>query len=74
MLLGKTVAVSAKSEKVAPEVKRRVVVTGLSAVTPLGDDAHLFYTKLLEGVNGISQIEGFDCSELPTVKSLKINC
>ncbi|KAH9713786.1 3-oxoacyl-(acyl-carrier-protein) synthase II [Citrus sinensis] len=58
--------VSAKSEKVAPEVKRRVVVTGLGAVTPLGDDAHLFYTKLLEGVSGISQIEGFDCSELPT--------
>ncbi|KAH9713793.1 3-oxoacyl-(acyl-carrier-protein) synthase II [Citrus sinensis] len=66
MLLGKTTAVSAKSEKVAPEVKRRVVVTGLGAVTPLGDDAHLFYTKLLEGVSGISQIEGFDCSELPT--------
>ncbi|KAH9713789.1 3-oxoacyl-(acyl-carrier-protein) synthase II [Citrus sinensis] len=63
---GKTTAVSAKSEKVAPEVKRRVVVTGLGAVTPLGDDAHLFYTKLLEGVSGISQIEGFDCSELPT--------
>ncbi|KAL9460702.1 hypothetical protein AB3S75_003831 [Citrus x aurantiifolia] len=63
---GKTTAVSAKSKKVAPEVKRRVVVTGLGAVTPLGDDAHLFYTKLLEGVSGISQIEGFDCSELPT--------
>ncbi|KAH9713756.1 3-oxoacyl-(acyl-carrier-protein) synthase II [Citrus sinensis] len=63
---GKTTAVSAKSEKVAPEVKRRVVVTGLGAVTPLSDDAHLYYTKLLEGVSGISQIEGFDCSELPT--------
>ncbi|KDO45712.1 hypothetical protein CISIN_1g037985mg [Citrus sinensis] len=62
----KTTAVSAKSEKVAPEVKRRVVVTGLGAVTPLSDDAHLYYTKLLEGVSGISQIEGFDCSELPT--------
>ncbi|XP_052301051.1 3-oxoacyl-[acyl-carrier-protein] synthase II, chloroplastic-like isoform X4 [Citrus sinensis] len=63
---GKTTAVSAKSEKAAPEVKRRVVVTGLGAVTPLSDDAHLYYTKLLEGVSGISQIEGFDCSKLPT--------
>ncbi|ESR39986.1 hypothetical protein CICLE_v10025485mg [Citrus x clementina] len=62
----KTTAVSAKSEKAAPEVKRRVVVTGLGAVTPLSDDAHLYYTKLLEGVSGISQIEGFDCSKLPT--------
>ena len=47
--------------------ERRIVVTGLGAVTPLGDDAHLFHTSLLEGVTGISDIQGFDCSEFPTV-------
>ncbi|ESR39965.1 3-oxoacyl-(acyl-carrier-protein) synthase II [Citrus sinensis] len=46
--------------------ERRIVVTGLGVVTPLGDDAHLFHTSLLEGVTGISDIQGFDCSEFPT--------
>ncbi|KAH9665338.1 3-oxoacyl-(acyl-carrier-protein) synthase II [Citrus sinensis] len=58
--------------------ERRIVVTGLGAVTPLGDDAHLFHTSLLEGVTGISDIQGFDCSEFPTriaaeIKSLSID-
>ncbi|KAL9463629.1 hypothetical protein AB3S75_001441 [Citrus x aurantiifolia] len=67
----KTMAVSAaQSEKEFVITKkketgeRRIVVTGLGAVTPLGDDAHLFHTSLLEGVTGISDIQGFDCSEL----------
>ncbi|KAH9665359.1 3-oxoacyl-(acyl-carrier-protein) synthase II [Citrus sinensis] len=69
----KTMAVSAaQSEKELVITKkketgeRRIVVTGLGAVTPLGDDAHLFHTSLLEGVTGISDIQGFDCSEFPT--------
>ncbi|GAY67298.1 hypothetical protein CUMW_255470 [Citrus unshiu] len=69
----KTMAVSAaQSEKEFVITKkketgeRRIVVTGLGAVTPLGDDAHLFHTSLLEGVTGISDIQGFDCSEFPT--------
>ncbi|KAH9665372.1 3-oxoacyl-(acyl-carrier-protein) synthase II [Citrus sinensis] len=73
MLVGKTMAVSAaQSEKELVITKkketgeRRIVVTGLGAVTPLGDDAHLFHTSLLEGVTGISDIQGFDCSEFPT--------
>ncbi|GAY67323.1 hypothetical protein CUMW_255560 [Citrus unshiu] len=52
----KTMAVSAaQSEKELVITKkketgeRRIVVTGLGAVTPLGDDAHLFHTSLLEG-------------------------
>ncbi|KAH9713743.1 Beta-ketoacyl-(acyl-carrier-protein) synthase I [Citrus sinensis] len=69
----KTMAVSAaQSEKdfVITKKKetgeRRIVVTGLGAVTPLGDDAHLFHTSLFEGVTRISDIQGFDCSEFPT--------
>ncbi|KAH9713781.1 PKS KS domain-containing protein [Citrus sinensis] len=46
--------------------ERRIVMTGLGAVTPLGDDAHLFHTSLVEGLTGISDIQGFDYSEFPT--------
>ncbi|KAL6010510.1 Protein TRANSPORT INHIBITOR RESPONSE 1 [Asimina triloba] len=46
--------------------KRRVVVTGVGAVTPLGHEPNVFYSNLLEGVSGISEIEGFDCAEFPT--------
>ncbi|KAL9460705.1 hypothetical protein AB3S75_003832 [Citrus x aurantiifolia] len=53
------------TEKKEPK-ERRIVVTGLGVVTPLGDDAHLFHTNLLEGVTAISDIQGFDCSEFPT--------
>lgn len=49
--------------------KRRVVVTGLGVVSSLGQDVDEFYNNLLEGVSGISQIEAFDCSEFPTVRS-----
>lgn len=51
-----------------PSVKqRRVVVTGLGVVTPLGHDPDTFYNNLLDGVSGISEIETFDCAEFPTV-------
>ncbi|KAJ4717740.1 3-oxoacyl-[acyl-carrier-protein] synthase [Melia azedarach] len=70
---GRTKAVFAQSEKeLIPEKKdhhekqRRVVVTGLGAVTPIGDDAHSFYSNLLQGISGVTEIEGFDCSDFPT--------
>ncbi|CAL9184123.1 unnamed protein product [Musa hybrid cultivar] len=46
--------------------QRRVVVTGMGVVTPLGHDLDTFYSNLLEGVSGISEIETFDCSSFPT--------
>ncbi|XP_030490854.2 3-oxoacyl-[acyl-carrier-protein] synthase II, chloroplastic [Cannabis sativa] len=46
--------------------KRRVVVTGLGVISSIGHDPNAFYTNLLEGVSGISEIEGFDCSEFPS--------
>lgn len=51
-----------------PDVKqRRVVITGMGVVTPLGHDPDVFYNNLLDGVSGISEIERFDCSTFPTV-------
>ncbi|KAI9123360.1 hypothetical protein K1719_006249 [Acacia pycnantha] len=50
-----------------PSIKqRRVVVTGMGVVTPLGHDPDTFYNNLLDGVSGISEIETFDCAEYPT--------
>lgn len=58
------------AHKKHPMKQRRVVVTGLGVVTPLGHDPDVLYNNLLEGVSGISEIERFDCSEFPTVHSL----
>ncbi|KAK1309206.1 hypothetical protein QJS10_CPA09g00053 [Acorus calamus] len=61
------------AEKKKPCMKqRRVVVTGMGVVTPLGHDAHVFYDNLLQGVSGISEIEGFDCSHFPTLSEQRI--
>ncbi|PHU08233.1 3-oxoacyl-[acyl-carrier-protein] synthase II, chloroplastic [Capsicum chinense] len=54
------------SKEKPPTNERRVVVTGMGVVTPLGHDPDVFYENLLQGVSGISEIEGFDCSEFPT--------
>jgi 3-oxoacyl-[acyl-carrier-protein] synthase II len=42
---------------------RRVVITGLGAVTPLGNDVETFWANLKNGVSGIHQIEAFDTSQ-----------
>lgn len=52
--------------------QRRVVVTGMGVVTPLGHDPDVFYNNLLEGVSGISEIENFDCAGYPTVDLLTL--
>lgn len=53
-----------------PTTHRRVVVTGMGVETSLGRDPDVYYNNLLEGVSGISQIEGFDCAKFPTVSHL----
>lgn len=45
--------------------QRRVVVTGLGAVTPLGHDVASFWSGLIEGRSGISQLTKFDTSDYP---------
>ncbi|WP_067921968.1 beta-ketoacyl-ACP synthase II [Alicyclobacillus shizuokensis] len=46
-------------------MKRRVVITGLGVVTPLGNDVSTFWDNLVAGRSGISRIESFDVSSLP---------
>src|SRR5256714_7825239 len=44
---------------------RRVAVTGLGAVTPIGNDAPSTWRAALAGESGIDWIRAFDASELP---------
>ena len=45
---------------------RRVVVTGMGMVTPLGDGVDTTWRGLLDSKSGIRPIQGFDVSDLPT--------
>lgn len=44
--------------------RRRVVVTGMGAVTPLGNDVAAFWAALVGGESGVRPIESFDPSRL----------
>jgi 3-oxoacyl-[acyl-carrier-protein] synthase II len=46
--------------------RRRVVITGLGAVTPVGNTAEEFWTALTEGKSGIGPITRFDTAGFPT--------
>src|SRR3954468_18865468 len=41
---------------------RRVVITGMGVVTPVGNDLETFWRHLKEGVSGIGKIQAFDVS------------
>src|ERR687895_48861 len=42
--------------------RKRVVITGLEAVTPLGNDAETFWENLIAGKSGAAEITAFDHS------------
>lgn len=44
----------------------RVVITGMSAITPLGTGLEKFWQGLIEGKSGIGPITRFDSSDFPT--------
>ena len=48
------------------EAPRRVVVTGLGVVTPLGTDLGLFWRALTNGASAVRPISRFDASSYPT--------
>ncbi|HWM24816.1 MAG TPA: beta-ketoacyl-ACP synthase II [Chthoniobacterales bacterium] len=39
---------------------RRVVITGLGAITPIGNDIETFWSNLKNGVSGIGRVQAFD--------------
>ncbi|XP_057770833.1 3-oxoacyl-[acyl-carrier-protein] synthase II, chloroplastic-like [Salvia miltiorrhiza] len=54
------------TETLIKSKKRRVVVTGLGVVSPLGHDVDEFYGNILQGISGVTQIEAFDSTQFPT--------
>lgn len=58
--------------------KRRIVVTGLGAITPIGNNAQEYWEGLIKGVSGAAPITNFDASSFKTrfaceVKNFEIN-
>ena len=43
---------------------RRAVVTGLGALTPIGNDPEAYWSNLVAGVSGVAPITQFDASDL----------
>ena len=46
--------------------RKRVVITGMGAVSCFGVDVDVFYNQLLAGKSGITPIQQFPCEEYPT--------
>lgn len=47
-------------------IKRRVVVTGMGMVSPVGLNVDESWRNILAGVSGVGPVEGFDTSDYPT--------
>lgn len=52
--------------------KRRIVITGMGTVTPLGHNVETVWQQLLSGGCGISKTELFDASTFPTTFSAQV--
>lgn len=47
-------------------MKRRVVITGMGVISPVGNDVETFWNSLINGHSGIRRIDRYDVSELTT--------
>ncbi|MBI5194045.1 MAG: beta-ketoacyl-ACP synthase II [Nitrospirae bacterium] len=54
-------------------LKRRVVITGLGMVTPLGTGVEKSWTALCDGISGIGKITRFDAGGLPSQIAAEVN-
>ena len=52
--------------------KRRVVITGLGAITPLGNSSAAFWDALIAGRSGVGPTTAFDASKLTTRISAEV--
>ena len=43
---------------------QRIVVTGLGAITPIGNDVDTFWKNIVNGVSGVDRIQSFDAEAL----------
>jgi len=47
-------------------MKKRVVITGMGAVTPLGNNVKEFWQGLIQGNSGLDKVTRFDLGDIPT--------
>jgi len=55
-----------EGQGIKARMRRRVVVTGIGCVTPLGNDVETVWNALCEGKSGVGPISYFDASNFPT--------
>jgi 3-oxoacyl-[acyl-carrier-protein] synthase II len=53
-------------------VRRRVVITGMGVITPLGDTVEGLFRSQLEGRSGVRPIEHFDAATFPTTFAAEV--
>jgi 3-oxoacyl-[acyl-carrier-protein] synthase II len=53
-------------------MRRRVVITGMGAITPLGHDVKTLYEALMAGRSGIAPITRFDARRFPTTFAAEV--
>lgn len=46
-------------------MKKRVVITGMGAITPVGNSVSIFWKNLVNGISGLNFVTGFDDVDLP---------
>lgn len=46
-------------------MKKRVVITGMGAITPVGNSVSIFWKNLVNGISGLNFVIGFDEVDLP---------
>ena len=47
-------------------MKRRIVITGMGVISPIGTNLEAFWSNLIAGKSGIGHTRGCDCSDLPS--------
>lgn len=53
-------------------IKKRVAITGLGVVSPLGNDVQTTWQRLMAGQSGIDHIKQFDASAFPTTIAAEV--
>ena len=54
-------------------MKRRVVITGLGAITPIGNSVDSFWNSIKEGKNGIDNITSFNTAAFKANLAAELN-
>ncbi len=54
--------------------KRRVVITGMGMISPLGNNVNNTWQGIINGKSGIDNIKLFDCSDISSKVAGEVSC